>query len=97
MADVEEYDWGFDGFSDKTTLEKQWEVRVSFNGRVYFLNHDSKTTTWEHPVLKRRYRVPEDLPYGWQRYQDKNGILAFVEYAHLCSFLQSFNFTSHHV
>jgi hypothetical protein len=32
------------------TLPPGWEQRVHTDGRVYFLNHNDKTTSWTPPV-----------------------------------------------
>ncbi|KAJ7311328.1 hypothetical protein JRQ81_006944 [Phrynocephalus forsythii] len=37
---------------DQGSLPKGWEVRHAPNGRPFFIDHDSKTTTWDDPRLK---------------------------------------------
>ncbi|ORZ38280.1 hypothetical protein BCR44DRAFT_34085 [Catenaria anguillulae PL171] len=49
-----------------------WEAALSPSGKVYFVNHNLKTTTWIDPRTKNlRYPTvlecqPGDLPYGWE-------------------------------
>jgi E3 ubiquitin-protein ligase NEDD4 len=31
------------------TLPSGWEIRVNPTGRVYFVDHNTKTTSWDHP------------------------------------------------
>jgi hypothetical protein len=50
-----------------------------FTFRPPKLSHASRKTSWEHPELKKKYKVPPYLPYGWQRYKDQKGNLVFVE------------------
>uniref|UniRef100_A0A8C9WIG9 E3 ubiquitin-protein ligase n=1 Tax=Scleropages formosus TaxID=113540 RepID=A0A8C9WIG9_SCLFO len=48
-----------------------WEQRVDQNGRVYFVDHVEKRTTWERP---------EPLPPGWERRVDPLGRIYFVDH-----------------
>ena len=38
-------------------LPPGWEVRTTSNGRKFYVNHNSRTTTWEHPGLQRSNSV----------------------------------------
>uniref|UniRef100_A0A665SX02 E3 ubiquitin-protein ligase n=1 Tax=Echeneis naucrates TaxID=173247 RepID=A0A665SX02_ECHNA len=49
----------------------RWEQRVDLNGRVYFVDHVEKRTTWERP---------EPLPPGWERRVDQMGRVYFVDH-----------------
>uniref|UniRef100_A0A8C9VHC8 HECT-type E3 ubiquitin transferase n=1 Tax=Scleropages formosus TaxID=113540 RepID=A0A8C9VHC8_SCLFO len=49
----------------------EWEQRVDQNGRVYFVDHVEKRTTWERP---------EPLPPGWERRVDPLGRIYFVDH-----------------
>ena len=36
--------------ADSTTpLPRGWEERIDANGRTYYVNHDTRITTWERP------------------------------------------------
>uniref|UniRef100_A0A3Q3RWA1 E3 ubiquitin-protein ligase n=1 Tax=Mastacembelus armatus TaxID=205130 RepID=A0A3Q3RWA1_9TELE len=52
-------------------LPPGWEQRVDQNGRVYFVDHVEKRTTWERP---------EPLPTGWERRVDQMGRVYFVDH-----------------
>uniref|UniRef100_A0A8C1C6S1 E3 ubiquitin-protein ligase n=1 Tax=Cyprinus carpio carpio TaxID=630221 RepID=A0A8C1C6S1_CYPCA len=48
-----------------------WEQRVDQNGRLYYVDHVEKKTTWERP---------EPLPAGWERRVDPMGRVYFVDH-----------------
>ncbi|XP_029012321.1 E3 ubiquitin-protein ligase Itchy isoform X2 [Betta splendens] len=52
-------------------LPHGWEQRVDQNGRMYFVDHIGKKTTWERP---------EPLPPGWERRVDQLGRVYFVDH-----------------
>ncbi|XP_058499152.1 itchy E3 ubiquitin protein ligase b [Solea solea] len=52
-------------------LPPGWEQRVDHNGRMYFVDHVEKRTTWERP---------EPLPPGWERRVDQMGRVYFVDH-----------------
>ncbi|XP_054626644.1 itchy E3 ubiquitin protein ligase b [Dunckerocampus dactyliophorus] len=52
-------------------LPPGWEQRVDQNGRLYFVDHVEKRTTWERP---------EPLPPGWERRVDQMGRVYFVDH-----------------
>uniref|UniRef100_A0A674DBY8 E3 ubiquitin-protein ligase n=1 Tax=Salmo trutta TaxID=8032 RepID=A0A674DBY8_SALTR len=54
-----------------TCPENKWEQRVDQNGRLYFVDHVEKRTTWERP---------EPLPSGWERRVDPMGRVYFVDH-----------------
>ncbi|XP_063735777.1 membrane-associated guanylate kinase, WW and PDZ domain-containing protein 3a isoform X4 [Eleginops maclovinus] len=56
-------------------LPQSWETAYTETGMVYFIDHNSKTTTWLDPRLARRAKPPEkcedgELPYGWEKIED---------------------------
>uniref|UniRef100_UPI0037E87662 membrane-associated guanylate kinase, WW and PDZ domain-containing protein 3a isoform X2 n=1 Tax=Semicossyphus pulcher TaxID=241346 RepID=UPI0037E87662 len=56
-------------------LPKSWEMAYTETGMVYFIDHNSKTTTWLDPRLARKAKPPEkceegELPYGWEKIED---------------------------
>ncbi|XP_041654918.1 membrane-associated guanylate kinase, WW and PDZ domain-containing protein 3a [Cheilinus undulatus] len=56
-------------------LPKNWEMAYTETGMVYFIDHNSKTTTWLDPRLARKAKPPEkceegELPYGWEKIED---------------------------
>ncbi|KAK7916176.1 hypothetical protein WMY93_011937 [Mugilogobius chulae] len=52
-------------------LPPGWEQRVDQNGRVYYVDHIEKRTTWERP---------EPLPTGWERRVDPMGRVYYVDH-----------------
>ncbi|XP_026187613.1 membrane-associated guanylate kinase, WW and PDZ domain-containing protein 3a isoform X2 [Mastacembelus armatus] len=56
-------------------LPKNWEMAYTETGMVYFIDHNSKTTTWLDPRLAKKSKPPEkcedgELPYGWEKIED---------------------------
>ncbi|KAM4613652.1 itchy E3 ubiquitin protein ligase a [Polymixia lowei] len=52
-------------------LPPGWEQRIDQNGRMYFVDHIEKRTTWERP---------ESLPTGWERRVDPMGRVYYVDH-----------------
>ncbi|XP_009707157.1 PREDICTED: E3 ubiquitin-protein ligase NEDD4 isoform X1 [Cariama cristata] len=71
-------------------LPKGWEVRHAPNGRPFFIDHNTKTTTWEDPRLKisahprRKTSLdPVDLgplPPGWEERTHTDGRIFFINH-----------------
>ncbi|XP_051511958.1 E3 ubiquitin-protein ligase NEDD4-like isoform X2 [Myxocyprinus asiaticus] len=67
-----------------------WEVRSAPNGRPFFIDHNSKTTTWEDPRLKvpmhmkRKFSLdPSDLgplPPGWEERVHSDGRIFYIDH-----------------
>ncbi|XP_043932922.1 membrane-associated guanylate kinase, WW and PDZ domain-containing protein 3 isoform X2 [Protopterus annectens] len=56
-------------------LPKNWEMAYTDTGMVYFIDHNTKTTTWLDPRLTKKAKAPEEcddgeLPYGWEKIED---------------------------
>uniref|UniRef100_A0A8C4LRY9 E3 ubiquitin-protein ligase n=1 Tax=Equus asinus asinus TaxID=83772 RepID=A0A8C4LRY9_EQUAS len=52
-------------------LSLSWEQRVDQHGRVYYVDHIEKRTTWDRP---------EPLPPGWERRVDNMGRIYYVDH-----------------
>ncbi|KAM8946864.1 NEDD4-like E3 ubiquitin-protein ligase WWP2 [Pelodytes ibericus] len=50
-------------------LPPGWEQRQLSNGRVYYVDHNTKSTTWERP-----------LPPGWEKRVDNRGRYYYVDH-----------------
>ncbi|XP_066492989.1 NEDD4-like E3 ubiquitin-protein ligase WWP2 isoform X3 [Tiliqua scincoides] len=50
-------------------LPPGWEQRELSNGRVYYVDHNTKTTTWDRP-----------LPPGWEKRVDPRGRYYYVDH-----------------
>ncbi|KAM9313153.1 E3 ubiquitin-protein ligase NEDD4 [Gastrophryne carolinensis] len=75
---------------EKLFLPKGWEMRHAPNGRPFFINHVTKTTTWEDPRLKipvqLRPTPPIDLadlgplPPGWEERTHSDGRVFYIDH-----------------
>lgn len=68
-------------------LPPNWQKAVTFDGRIYFVDHNTQTTTWIDPRTELyRWKESEkcvegELPYGWDElYDDTMGL-----YYHDCT------------
>ncbi|XP_030650136.1 membrane-associated guanylate kinase, WW and PDZ domain-containing protein 2 [Chanos chanos] len=60
---------------DLGPLPDNWEMAYTDKGEVYFIDHNTKTTSWLDPRLAKRAKPPEEceddeLPYGWEKIDD---------------------------
>nr|XP_055068689.1 membrane-associated guanylate kinase, WW and PDZ domain-containing protein 3 isoform X3 [Misgurnus anguillicaudatus] len=56
-------------------LPYNWEMAYTETGMVYFIDHNTKSTTWLDPRLVKTAKLPEqcedgELPYGWEEIDD---------------------------
>jgi scaffold protein salvador len=47
--------------AEELPLPPGWSVDTTMRGRKYYIDHNTKTTHWSHPLEK------EGLPTGWER------------------------------
>lgn len=52
-------------------LPAGWEMRKDAQGRMYYVDHNTRTTTWERP---------QPLPLGWERRVDQRGRVYYVDH-----------------
>lgn len=52
-------------------LPPGWEMRTDQHGRAYYVDHNTRTTTWERP---------QPLPRGWERRTDARGRVYYVDH-----------------
>ncbi|KAI1904835.1 hypothetical protein AGOR_G00009760 [Albula goreensis] len=77
----------------KTTqsfLPPGWEMRIAPNGRPFFIDHNTRTTTWEDPRLKYPVHMrtkatldPGDLgplPPGWEERVHADGRTFYIDH-----------------
>ncbi|CAG8446697.1 24075_t:CDS:2, partial [Dentiscutata erythropus] len=60
-------------FKNKRTMLKR---KITVDGRVYFVNHDLRISTWEDPCKTSQQQILSliSLPYGWEtRLDSKSG------------------------
>ncbi|XP_068432599.1 E3 ubiquitin-protein ligase NEDD4 isoform X2 [Clinocottus analis] len=76
---------------DSGSLPGGWEVRSAPSGRPFFINHMTKTTTWEDPrhpkipvhMRKRPSLDPSDLgplPPGWEERIHTDGRIFYIDH-----------------
>uniref|UniRef100_A0A8C1Z8U6 E3 ubiquitin-protein ligase n=1 Tax=Cyprinus carpio TaxID=7962 RepID=A0A8C1Z8U6_CYPCA len=68
-----------------------WEARSAQNGRPFFIDHNTKTTTWDDPRLKVPVQVrrrvsldPTDLgplPPGWEERVHSDGRIFYIDHS----------------
>uniref|UniRef100_A0A8D2ZZ52 HECT-type E3 ubiquitin transferase n=1 Tax=Scophthalmus maximus TaxID=52904 RepID=A0A8D2ZZ52_SCOMX len=80
-------------------LPPGWEMRIAPNGRPFFIDHNSRATTWEDPRLKypvhmrhKNSMEPGDLgplPPGWEERIHSDGRTFYIDHSKttLCHFL----------
>ncbi|KAJ8258267.1 hypothetical protein COCON_G00172790 [Conger conger] len=66
-------------------LPQSWEMAYTNTGMVYFIDHNSKSTTWLDPRLATRAKPPErcedgELPYGWEQIEDPQYGVYYVDH-----------------
>lgn len=66
-------------------LPNSWEMAYTETGMVYFIDHNTKTTTWLDPRLAKKAKPPEkcedgELPYGWEKIEDPQYGIYYVDH-----------------
>ncbi|XP_068933678.1 E3 ubiquitin-protein ligase Itchy homolog [Petaurus breviceps papuanus] len=60
-------------------LPPGWEKRTDNNGRVYFVNHNTRITQWEDPRSQGQLNE-KPLPEGWEMRFTVDGVPYFVDH-----------------
>ncbi|CAL4080813.1 unnamed protein product, partial [Meganyctiphanes norvegica] len=55
----------------QTTIVHWWEMRYDHYGRRYYVDHTTRSTTWERP---------KPLPQGWEARRDPRGRVYYVDH-----------------
>ncbi|XP_051955660.1 E3 ubiquitin-protein ligase NEDD4-like isoform X11 [Xyrauchen texanus] len=76
--------------ASQSFLPPGWEMRMAPNARPFFIDHNSKTTTWEDPRLKYPIHMrtkasldPGDLgplPPGWEERVHADGRIFYIDH-----------------
>ncbi|XP_071321597.1 E3 ubiquitin-protein ligase NEDD4-like isoform X6 [Trachinotus anak] len=76
--------------TQQSFLPPGWEMRIAPNGRPFFIDHNSRTTTWEDPRLKYPVHMrnktsmePGDLgplPPGWEERVHTDGRTFYIDH-----------------
>lgn len=67
-------------------LPSGWDIGTDYDGKVYFIDHINKQTTWIDP--RDRYTKPQsfadcignELPFGWEEYYDQQVGMYFIDH-----------------
>ena len=57
-----------------------WESRRTDDGKMYFVDHIQRTTTWLDPRKGDARKLPVDLPNGWEIGQAEEGRTYFIDH-----------------
>ncbi|CAN0392298.1 unnamed protein product [Lampetra planeri] len=64
-------------------LPDPWYFGVTRDGRVFFINDETRTTTWLHPRSEdpvcTGHRKRADLPLGWEEAFTREGVSYFIK------------------
>ena len=63
---------GFAG-QEELPLPLGWTIDWTVRGRKYYIDHNTHTTHWSHPLEK------ESLPTGWERIESKEFGVYYVK------------------
>ncbi|XP_033122129.1 pleckstrin homology domain-containing family A member 7-like [Anneissia japonica] len=68
----------------RETLPPPWNYAITADGRIFFINDETRTTTWIHPVTEEPVATGllsrEDLPKGWEQGWTTEGAVFFVNH-----------------
>lgn len=65
---------------DEDVLPPGWEMQVAPNGRTFFIDHNSRKTTWDDPRLVIEGTENRTLPEGWEQRLSSDGKVFFVDH-----------------
>lgn len=60
-------------YNDEFPLPPGWSLDWTVRGRKYYIDHNTQTTHWSHPLEK------ESLPTGWERIENKEYGVYYVK------------------
>ncbi|TEB38324.1 hypothetical protein FA13DRAFT_1770628 [Coprinellus micaceus] len=65
---------------DQRPLPFGWDRATTDDGKVYFVNHQKKITTWNHPVDSITSDVDLGLPPGWELRKTAGGRTFYLDH-----------------
>jgi len=60
-------------------LPANWQAGKTNDERVFYINHQTQKTQWEHPVTNQIKVIPKELPFGWKEIIEKNGDVVYID------------------
>eukprot|EP00048_Salpingoeca_helianthica_P021773 m.248979 g.248979 ORF g.248979 m.248979 type:complete len:473 (-) comp63951_c0_seq1:193-1611(-) len=65
-------------------LPPDWAQATTGDGRIVYINHRTRTTTYVHPKLRERLlsTLKRPLPAGWEIDLDADGEIYFIDHEH---------------
>ena len=68
---------------DERPLPSGWSKQVDGQGRTYYIDHNTKRTTWDDPrndpaIVGPKTEMP--LPEGWEEKTDASGNVYFIDH-----------------
>ncbi|KAL2093042.1 hypothetical protein ACEWY4_010354 [Coilia grayii] len=68
----------------RDTLPEHWSYGVCKDGRVFFIDDETRTTTWLHPrtgePVNSGHMIRSDLPRGWEEGFSPEGASFFIKW-----------------
>uniref|UniRef100_A0AAR2IUQ0 PH domain-containing protein n=1 Tax=Pygocentrus nattereri TaxID=42514 RepID=A0AAR2IUQ0_PYGNA len=68
----------------RDTLPEHWSYGVCRDGRVFFIDDETRSTTWLHPrtgePVNSGHMIRSDLPKGWEEGFTKEGASFFIDH-----------------
>jgi len=59
-------------------LPQRWEAKLAVNGTVYYIDHNTKMTTWLDPRVQ--IETENGLPTRWEERMKEDGTKYFVDH-----------------
>ena len=68
-----------DTAAEAESLPPGWEERCNSQERSFYVDHNTKTTTWERPLTKKAIEG-EPLPPGWEEWHTSEGKSYYIDH-----------------
>jgi len=61
-------------------LPEGWEERFTDDNRPYYVNHETRTTQWDRPVIEIEEDSEDSLPPGWEMRKTEDDRVYYVDH-----------------